>query len=411
MKYLIPFAILLAIAASCVQASSFFPMGVWYEGAPGALRYNLIPQDPAAAAKMYQRDFADIAAHGVNIAVVPNTPPSHHKCLLDAAAANGIKLIIELDNGGGELGEMIRGSIPYSEENVRKTLDEELKPILNHPALFGVQLLDEPRQGTYETYASIAESLKKYAPTKLPFTCLAGVDSVGPFVKAVRPKVVAFDRYTVGVGNKVGDKNPMLLFDSAAASACNNAAKYNVPVWAVIQVHSITHIHRFPTPAEIRCMTYSALSNGCKGVFWFMYQTEYWNKEKNEFMKGLVDQNFKGDERWEEIKKLTGEISKLSPTLLNLQLVNNAKVQCNGIAHVLKDPSGKLYVFAVNTDTVLPQAITIRLNSNSCISHNPMVAKYPLQTNKTIEANLCGSDVVWSDTLAPGDGALYLLQD
>src|SRR4051812_8096014 len=73
-----------------------FPLGVWYEGGVGAARQNSVPEDPATAAKQYDRDFADMAAHGINCAVVPNTPPLHHKPLLDAAQKHGLKLIIEL---------------------------------------------------------------------------------------------------------------------------------------------------------------------------------------------------------------------------------------------------------------------------------------------------------------------------
>src|SRR5437763_471552 len=89
-------AVLLSALVSPARAadqSGEFPLGIWYEGGVGPLRQNLIPADPAEAAKMYQRDFADIAAHGINVVVVPNTPPAHHKVLLDAAEANHLKII------------------------------------------------------------------------------------------------------------------------------------------------------------------------------------------------------------------------------------------------------------------------------------------------------------------------------
>src|SRR4051794_24993462 len=91
-------AVLMVVLLAAVSraADETFPMGVWYEGAVGPARHDLIPADPTEAAKMYQRDFADIAAHGLNLAVVPNTPANHHKVLLDAAQASGVKLIIEL---------------------------------------------------------------------------------------------------------------------------------------------------------------------------------------------------------------------------------------------------------------------------------------------------------------------------
>ena len=408
MKAIVFIAVLVTMAASCASASGFFPMGVWYEGGVGEFRDNLIPEDPAKAALMYQRDFADMAAHGVNAAVVPNTQPNHHQPLLDAAGAHGVKLIVELDHEGGELGQMIRGSLPLSDDAIRKTFDTKLKPIMNHPALWGVQLLDEPSPGTYDRYAKIARSLKHYAPRLLPFSCLIGNGPVDSFCKITRPGVVAFDCYPIGVGNKIGDPAPMLQYDSVANAACIAAAKYDVPVWAVLQVHSITNIQRFPTPAEIRCMTYLALANGCKGIWWFLYQTEYWNKANNEFMYGLVDREFKGDARWEEISKLTSQMRKISGTLLGLSIASDVQVKADTVAHVLKDSEGRLYVFAVNTDTVSPRKVTIRLDQAATGSRDPKVLKLPTKTS--ISSEVFGDKVIWSDTLAPGDGALYTIR-
>ena len=75
----------LSAVAQSTQPSDEIALGIWYEGGIGALRQNLIPEDPAQAARMYNKDFKDIAAHGIRIVVVPNTPPAHHKVLLDAA--------------------------------------------------------------------------------------------------------------------------------------------------------------------------------------------------------------------------------------------------------------------------------------------------------------------------------------
>ena len=79
-----PLILLIGFALPAAQAA-MFPMGVWYEGGVGEKRFNLIPEDPSDAAKQYDRDFDDIARHGINIVVVPNSPPPHHRPLLDAA--------------------------------------------------------------------------------------------------------------------------------------------------------------------------------------------------------------------------------------------------------------------------------------------------------------------------------------
>lgn len=400
--------LLVVFVGSVALAGQFFPMGVWYEGGVGEFRNNLIPGDPALAAKDYQRDFADMAAHGINAAVVPNSQPDHHKALLDAAAANHVKLIVELDREGGELGQMVRGSLPLSDDTIRRTLDTKLKPILRHPALLGVQLIDEPAMGTYERYSKISTELEAYAPRLMPFSCLIGNGPVDSFCKITKPPVVAFDCYPITVNNKVGSADPLLSYDAVANAACVSAAKYNVPVWAVLQVHSITGALRFPSPAEVRCMTNLALANGCKGIWWFLYQTEYWNKERNEFMGGLVDSSFKGSDRLDEVGRLTSDIRGLTPTLVGLTIAPEVPVKADTVAHVLKDAEGHVYVFAVNTDTLSSRKITIRLDRASVDSREPAVTKLP--TKAAIDTSLFGDQIIWSDTLAPGDGALYLIK-
>ena len=405
MRVAIVMLVLLTCIASIAGASQFFPVGVWYEGGVGAFRNDLIPDEPAIAAKDDRRDFADMAAHGINAAVVPNTQPNHHKALLDAAAANHVKLIVELDREGGELGQMVRGSLPCTDETIRSTFDTKLKPIMRHPALLGVQLIDEPTTDTYQRYAKISSALESYAPKLMPFSCLIGNGPVDSFCKTTKSSVVAFDCYPFGVGNKIGDPAPLLGYDGVANAACVAAAKYGTPVWAVIQVHSITNGLRFPTPAEARCMSYVALANGSKGIWWFLYQTEYWNKERSEFMGGLVDGDFKPNPCLAEVGKLTAEISKLSPILLRLNIATDVPVKADTIAHVLKDSDGHIYVFAVNTDTLSSRKITVRLDTASTGSREPAVTKLPAKT--AIDGSLFGDQVIWSDTLAPGDGALY----
>ena len=125
-------ALSMVMLTSSALAENVFPLGIWYEGGVGAFRNTLIPDDPQQAAKQYDRDFADIAAHGINLVVVPNTPREHHQILLDTAKKHGLKLIIELGTDGDALGAMVRGSKPLSDAAVKSVLDEKLKPLADH---------------------------------------------------------------------------------------------------------------------------------------------------------------------------------------------------------------------------------------------------------------------------------------
>src|SRR5262245_33281574 len=277
MKTIATFFLLLSVALPGFAEENHFPLGIWYEGGVGALRQNVIPEDPAEAAKMYDRDFADIAKHGLDVLVVPNTPPAHHKVLLDAAQKHSLKLIIELAHEGGDIGNMIRGPVPMEFPRVQRMLDESLKPIQEHPALWKVQLLDEPPIPALQRYAQIADVLRNYDPKHAPFCCLVGNGPVEPFVKVTKSDVAAFDFYPIGVKTPTGDSRTLQEFARVAGRAAHAAEANGAHAWAVLQCHAITGQLRFPTPAEIRCMTWLSLAAGNKGVFWFLYQTEALN--------------------------------------------------------------------------------------------------------------------------------------
>jgi len=405
MKALLVFA--LALFSAEVMAAETFPIGVWYEGGVGEFRNNLIPEDPAKAAAMYKRDFADMKAHGVNAAVVPNTQPNHHKVLLDAAQASKVQLIIELDRGGGELGQMVRGETPLTDDAVRKTLDAKLRPVMNHPALWGVQLLDEPPAPSFERYSQVMDALKSYAPRLQPFSCLIGSGAIESFLNTAKQGVVAFDAYPLGPGTPVGDSKPMLGYDQGAQQAAQAASKTDTPVWAVIQAHSWGDGLRVPTPAELRCMTYLALANGCKGIWWFLYQTEC-DAKGNVEMQGLVDKEFKETALWREAGQLAKEIKKLSPVLLDLT-PTEGKLTSNGVAHLLKDSKGELYVAVVNPNTSTKLEISVRV-TDMPPGHKTWVKRLRVGKIHLTAHDPASGTVSWTDTLAPGDGAFYAIK-
>lgn len=391
-------------SAGAVGKGPAFPLGVWYEGGEGAFRFDLIPADPAQAAPIYLKHFRDLGAHGINCAVVPNTPPSHHKALLDAAHTANVKLIIEVGHEGGDLGAMVRRGKPVTEAAVNATLTRDLRPVMDHPALWRVQLLDEPPPGTFATYAQVANDMARYNKRLKPFTCLVGADAFDDFLSATHGDVAAFDRYPIRADSPLGDIAALRDFENTATKAGLAAARHHAAAWAVIQVHTITGIHRFPTPGEIRCMSYLAMASGCKGLFWFLYQTEYWNKEKGEMMSGLIDTNDRGDARWAEIGRLTNEISDLTPILLGLEPVDaKPDEQSRASTHILRDRKGRLYAFTVNLKTEAAAVVTTRV----AVPKGGADRVTRLPNGKKMAAKRENGSLVWSERLPAGSGALY----
>lgn len=407
MKRMALVVLTLLAAVGCTHRApggkTFFPLGLWYEGGVGNARDNVLPEDPMAAAPIYDANFADIAAHGINVITVPNSPPAHHKIVLDAAQRHKLKVILELGLDGGPFGYMIRGQQPVDPVLTQATIDSTLKPIRNHPALLRVQLLDEPPEDAFERYAQVAAAVLQASPRAGPFCCLVGMANGEAFLKATKSDLVAFDMYPFGEGAKTSVEELLGDFAMYAQRFSDWAAAAYADSWAVIQCHEITGQLRFPTEAEMRCMTYSALATGNRGVFWFLYQTE--SVGKDTIMSGLVDREFKARPLWDEVARLTKEIRPLTPILATLRPDHGTAVESTGHAFALRDRNGKLYVWVVNFDTVNDQRIETKLpfgktakrmgGSNGWSNIYKARGKAPL---------------TWRETLPPGGGALYRIK-
>jgi hypothetical protein len=391
--------------ASIAPAADLFPMGTWYEGGVGAARQNVVPEDPAEAARMYDRDFADIAAHGLNVVVVPNTPPNHHKALLDAAEKHHLKLIIELGLDGGDIGHMIRGTKPLDMAKVHDVFETTLKPVMNHPALWRVQLLDEPPPGEpVERYAKIADALRKLDPQHPPFCCLAGIGHVRDFAKTTKSDLAAWDFYPITVKHPEGDSAPINALLKAADSANKQAREANAHTWAVLQTFAITGRERYPTPAETRAMTWLSLGSGSRGVFWFLYGTQPLDAAHKTIMSGLVDRK----DVWDEVATLTKRIGALQSVLADLAPAESSLASSDGNVHVLTDWKGDFYVFVVNTDTVNAKKITTHFGTPSEVAGEAEVVRLPEKHKMPVTHE--GAQVSWEVELQPGDGAVYEIQ-
>jgi hypothetical protein len=333
------------------QEKPFFPLGVWYEGGVGDARDNVVPNDPSQAGPIYDKSFADIAAHGINVFVIPNSPPDHHKLVLDTAQKHGLKVILELGLDGGPLGHMIRGQRPMEDAAIARTLQKVLAPVKDHPALLRVQLLDEPPDDSFARYGIIADAVRQFSPRTQPFCCLVGGADGEKFLAESKSDVIAFDSYPIHVRTEEGEAKPLNDFAAHALRFTRWAEKHNAGSWAVVQCHAITGNLRFPTPAEVRCMTWSALANGSKGVFWFLYQSEHVGPQT--MMDGLVDRDLNPRPLWDEVAKLTKQIGPVTEALARItdpQEINQDDPLL--LVRQLTGPHRAKFLIAVNLDVL-----------------------------------------------------------
>lgn len=248
--------------------------------------------------------------------------------LLDAAARNGIKAFVY-------------PTIPFSVRKQELTREETIKDIkarMNHPALLGWYLVDEP-EGIGKAGSNPVLDLNKLVketdpnhPTSLVIMNPKPAAAYFNCADIIWTDPYPIPRWSVNVVSQwVGD--------------AVRIAGRNKPVWAIPQAFdwnvwnkgSINEVHR-PTDAEERCMTYLALVHGAKGIiYWAHTASKYYIRDY--------------PEHWAYMKKLAGELRDLSPVLLTSTLPAPAFEPADApIDTMMKVSGGSLYVFAVNHD-------------------------------------------------------------
>lgn len=285
------------------QAKPFFPIGVWFEGNP---LWGGYPNSVAGAKAYYDRCFADMAAHGINTVAVPNCPESLWEMLLQSAERHRIKVVLEV----GPLVSLITSGTA-TEAQVHKAVKSIHGKIGKYQSLLRYQVRDEPAPTMVPNWLLVQRVLATVDPTRPAFSCFCSVDALTSVTSQTQLSEAVFDIYPLGTGAPAQTLGGFV----PALDAFRKASADNTP-WAVLQSFAKPGAWRYPSPEELRAMTYLSLAAGCKGVFYFIYQTLPSHPEK---LEGLVDPGGKPKPIYEEVTRLAREMGKLSPLLLQLR--------------------------------------------------------------------------------------------
>jgi hypothetical protein len=317
------------------EAEPFFPIGVWFEGAPSI---NGGPADPEGAKKYYDRCFADLAAHGFNAAAVPNCPESLWETLLQSAQEQGIKICLEV----GPLVGLVSRAEPPDETEVYATVRQVVDKIGKYDSLLRYQVRDEPPPQMVPNWLLVQRLLAAADPRRPAFSCFCDPNSLARVAAATPLAEAVFDIYPHMQGTPPQSLGNFLpAFDSFTAAAKGN------PGWAVLQSFAIpmsSGSWRYPSPEELRAVTYLALAGGVKGVFYFIYQF------MPTYLHGMVDVEGNPQPIYATAAALAQELGQLSPLLLSLKPAE-APAQVEGDVRVgsFADPDGHPVLIIAST--------------------------------------------------------------
>lgn len=241
--------------------------------------------------------------------------PDEIQKLLDLSQKTGLKILI----------------IPSGQE-----IEKQIRRFMNHPALMGYHLADEPLEPAFAELAELAKKIRSIDdshPTHVnlyPYYAnyTGGLkfptyrEYIQAFDKAVPLQVISYDNYSVLTGDSVRAdyyENLEIISDEAR--------KAGKPFWAFTCATSLTRIrgvngpYPVPTLTHLRFQLYSILLYGSQVLQYWPYWTPG-GDHKWDFQSAPIDLNGKRTVVYDRIKIINEEIQKLAGVFSGSRVVN-----------------------------------------------------------------------------------------
>jgi hypothetical protein len=281
-----------AQSQSKAESAKKIPILAWYS----------IPPDQTTLAR-----YQELKESGINCNLSFFNDAASMSRALDTAQKAGIKMIA------------------YCPE-LKTATETTVRQFMNHPALAGYMLRDEPNRSDFPELAEWAGKIRRTDESHFCYLNLfpnyASEEQLGTktykehvdlFVKEVPVQFISFDHYPV-----IGDSLRANWYENLEiiAAAAEKAGK---PFWAFAL--AVAH-GKYPIPslAQLRLQVFSDLAYGAQGLEYFTYWTPYdttWN-----FNNGPITPEGKRSVVYDRIREVNREIDNLSTVFLGAKVIS-----------------------------------------------------------------------------------------
>lgn len=205
-----------------------------------------------------------------------------------------------------------------SKINTPDLYDKAAASFVDHPAVWGIDVGDEPSAldfpyygevvdrvnalfpkqfaylNLYPNYASVAENTASQTINQLGTTSYA--EHIEEYIKHVGTDYICYDFYLYAINVPKAYENLRIVAD-----ACLKTGR---SMWIVIQVNS-NRPAEWITEDGLRFQAYTAMAFGAENIIWACWTAGWWYNQ-------VVDADGKKTEQYEKLKKVNAEIHKLA---------------------------------------------------------------------------------------------------
>jgi len=400
-----------------------FPYGVYIGSGTNPYNDPTLKNDPERTREAIERVCKDLAEHNMNTAYANNNTEWVTPYWLEAGKKYGIRIIIQgcsppmfvTTSTFKDKTEMVKSCSDFYKKFTDKYKDDE--------ALLAYSITEEQVYVPwfYEGLAEVVRQMERWDPRHPAILLDNRLPSLWMSAQVVKPKVLAMDVYSFwydGLSGPIDASAVRSLWTRQCRRARYAAESIDVPFWMMGQGMELIqmdgegrslHAWRYPTPEEIRWQFWSAIQEGAKGMFYFVYHGNRTVPESGSYISGLRGPNEEETPQFRMAAEMGHWVKILSPLLLKLDVAKpheqveyweNTPVSAQ--THVHRE-TGQRFMSVVNNDCRNIQRIGVELAYWPGML-KPKEKLFDLRSGREFDYNT----IKWA-TLLPGDGTIYFI--
>ena len=292
------------------------------------------------------REFAEC---GLGFVVLMQNDRAH----LDILQKHGLGAIVTkvvpgswaqpLPPGKGRIGERITDAM----------FENAAKAFADHPAIWGIDIGDEPSAIDYPYYANVVKKFNGWFPGKMPYLNLfpeyalwvenreanaknplgapSYRDYIAQYCRLIPLDYISYDYYLYEINVQRALKNLNIVAD-----ACRGTGK---SMWIVLQVNSEKK-ERWIAENQLRFQAYTAMAYGAETIMWACYSTGGW------WHNQVLDGKGNKTQQYEKLKRVNAELNRIGPDYMRYRNVSSLLVGDGGTNQWFSAATGQIPVRA-----------------------------------------------------------------
>ena len=296
----------------------------------------------------------------LNIGVYHLKPYARTEAHIKDLADCGIDFVVCMDNDRPALdlfhkygvGAIVSGIVPgwwggfgdnagkLAETNPMETYEAAAKAYCDHPAIWGIDVGDEPSALDFPYYGRVMDYMGRAFPNQFPYLNLypnyASVsqnnaqetvnqlgtatydEHIQKYCENVPADYICYDFYLYSINVTKHYENLRVVAD-----ACRNTGR---SMWIVLQVNS-NKPAEWMSENNLRFQAYTSMAFGAENIIWACYTAGWWHNQ-------VLDGEGNKTEQYDKLKKINAEIRTLADEYMKYRRVSTHFVGFEGHPHM-----------------------------------------------------------------------------